>query len=217
MQFQCLSSSRDDSPWLVGMNTHFIFNSIWFNTSDLIYFPPRYASAKSNFRIKTRISKMVAITAKNEKWQFSTEILKQCSRNNFSYGNPMPGISFSPGLKPAELEQAAELKSYASGGLNIRFHSSGTFTARYLQASWKELHTNCPHLSHRYTCRDNFSISFFQLKSRWIITELLPITWLKKRKTLKKKPKTAQLHRISMLEWNFISFSVEKETKDKAG
>lgn len=87
--------------------THILF--LIQTTSDLIYFPPRYASAKSNFRRKIRISKMVEIIAKNnEKWQFPTEILKECSRNNFSYGNSMPGISFYPGLKPAELEQAAE-------------------------------------------------------------------------------------------------------------
>jgi len=39
--------------------THILF--LTQTTSDLIYFPPRYASAKSNFRRKTGISKMVAI------------------------------------------------------------------------------------------------------------------------------------------------------------
>lgn len=147
--------------------THILF--LTQTTSDLIYFPPRYASAKSNFRRKTGISKMVAIIDRdNEKWELPTEILKECLRNHFSYGNPMPGISFSPGLKPAELEQAAELMCYASGGLNTRFHFSGMFTARYLQTSWKEVHTNCPHLSHRHTCRENFSISFLS----WEVSEL---------------------------------------------
>lgn len=35
----------------------------------------------------------------------------------------MPRIRFSPGLKPVELEQVAELMCYASGGLNTNFIS----------------------------------------------------------------------------------------------
>lgn len=35
----------------------------------------------------------------------------------------MPRIRFSPGLKPVEFEQVAELMCYASGGLNTSFIS----------------------------------------------------------------------------------------------
>lgn len=35
----------------------------------------------------------------------------------------MPRIRFSPGLKPVDFEQVAELMCYASGGLNTSFMS----------------------------------------------------------------------------------------------
>lgn len=108
MPFQCLSSSGDDSPWLVGMNSHFIFNScyIWF---DILSFSLSY---RSKVVIQRWFHWYLSWLEKIQS-AYSWQILKEWSTSNFSHGTSMARIKFSPGLKPAELEQVAELMCYA--------------------------------------------------------------------------------------------------------
>lgn len=169
---------------------------------------PKVTSEERLWLERWWISPVEIMARNNTKCIFPTEILKEQSTSNFSHESSMPRIRFSPGLKPAEFEQVAELMCYASGGLNTSFISLICSLPDICRLIEKEVHTISPHLSHRYTFKENFSISHFSwkwsLQRQWIITELLPVKMWKKKSTMKTSLKSIAVLRVTfdqLLSW----------------
>lgn len=200
--------------------THFFFfkfklHLIWYTFLFVMLVPK--ATLEERLGSEIWWISLVAIMARNTtKWVFPTEILKEHSTSNFSYESPMSGIRFIPGLKP-EFEQAAELMCCASGGLKSSFISLISLLPDKLCVRLlKKAHTISPHLSHRYSFKENISISFFcwnwSPECQWITTELLQVKWLKK---IHQKPSSNEQNCHATV--NFDLISAGEEIKERIG